>query len=95
MQLDLAVARNEEGDSEAAVELYESALATLEKVKGEDHIDVAQTLVDLAIIHLEHARNDVGRPMLERALVIRETVLGPDHEDVDAIRGVLEDPTFS
>eukprot|EP00793_Prasinoderma_coloniale_P006729 PRCOL_00001559-RA len=95
VQLDLAVARNEEGDSEAAVELYESALATLEKVKGEDHIDVAQTLVDLAIIHLEHARNDVGRPMLERALVIRETVLGPDHEDVDAIRGVLEDPTFS
>ena len=81
-------------EAESAVELYEKALATLERERGPDHIDVAQTLVDLAIIHLEHARNDVGRPMLERALAIRESALGPDHEDVEAIRGVLEDPTF-
>lgn len=94
VQLDLAVARNEAGEAESAVELYEKALATLERERGPDHIDVAQTLVDLAIIHLEHARNDVGRPMLERALAIRESALGPDHEDVEAIRGVLEDPTF-
>ena len=88
--VDLAVLRNEQGESDEAVPHYERALQIFEAEQGPSGPDVAQTLTDLAVIHIEAGRDHIGRPQLERAKDILESDLGPDHEDVLAIRDVLD-----
>jgi len=88
--VDLAVLRNEQGESDEAVPHYERALQIFEAEQGPSGPDVAQTLTDLAVIHIEAGRDHIGRPQLERAKDILESDLGPDHEDVLAIKDVLD-----
>jgi CHAT domain-containing protein/lipopolysaccharide biosynthesis regulator YciM len=57
-------------------------LATLEKVLGGDHPDVATSLNNLAVLYLKLGRYGDAEPLYQRSLVISEKAKGRDHPDV-------------
>ena len=61
---------------------YRQALALMEKVRGQDHLDVARTLSGLAILHWVLGRFADVEALHRRALSIREKQLGHDHKDL-------------
>jgi centrosomal protein CEP104 len=52
----LAILYNQKGDYNAALPLYERALAIYEANYGPNHQEVAHTLTDLAVLHLEQVK---------------------------------------
>jgi tetratricopeptide (TPR) repeat protein len=54
----LAILYNQKGDYNAALPLYERALAIYEANYGPNHQEVAHTLTDLAVLHLEQVTAD-------------------------------------
>ena len=69
------------GDYQAALPLYERALAIWEKVLGPDHPSTATSLNNLAGLLYAQGEYQAALPYFKRALAIREKVLGPDHPD--------------
>ncbi len=68
-----------------AEQLYERALAILEKSLGKDHPDVAQSLNNLAELYRAQGRFDEAEPMYERALAICKKTLGDKHPNTITI----------
>lgn len=61
----LAILFNQKGDYNAALPLYERALAIYEANYGPNHQEVAHTLTDLAVLHLEQVRHTcAGQPSI-------------------------------
>ena len=61
-----------------AVPLLESALATRRKLRGEQHLDVADSLIGLGGVRWHKGEYDAARPLLEEGLMLREGLLGPE-----------------
>ena len=61
-----------------ALPLLESALATRRKLRGEEHLDVAESRIALGNVRGHRGEYDAARPLLEEGLAIRERLLGPD-----------------
>ena len=61
-----------------AVPLLESALATRRRLRGEQHLDVAESLISLGGVRWRKGEYDVARPLLEQGLATRERLLGPN-----------------
>jgi tetratricopeptide (TPR) repeat protein/predicted Ser/Thr protein kinase len=61
-----------------ALPLLESALATRRKLRGEEHLDVAESRIALGNVRWHRGEYDAARPLLEEGLAIRERLLGPD-----------------
>ncbi len=60
-----------------ALRLQESALATRRKLRGENHVDVAESLTALGNVRWHRGEYDAARPLLEEGLRLREGLLGP------------------
>lgn len=58
--------------------LLENALAARRRLVGEDHVDVATSLVSNATFWFHKGEFKKAKPMLERALAIRQQALGPE-----------------
>ncbi|WP_353571407.1 FxSxx-COOH system tetratricopeptide repeat protein [Candidatus Albibeggiatoa sp. nov. BB20] len=65
-----------------ALPLYERSLAIWEKVLGEHHPDVAQSLNNLAELYRNQGKYEQALPLFEHSLAIWEKVLGEHHPDV-------------
>jgi serine/threonine-protein kinase len=61
-----------------ALPLLEAALATRRKLRGEEHLDVAESRIALANVRWHRGEYDAARPLLEQGLSARERVLGPE-----------------
>jgi hypothetical protein len=71
------------GDIPRAERMFREALAAREAALGQEHIDVAYTLVNLAMIS---AREDERIGMMERALRIFDVALGAAHPQTIEVR---------
>ena len=65
------------------------ALATSEKSRGPEHLDVATNCKNLAFLLCLHNKFDEAEPLLRRALAISETAQGPEHPDILSLCGHL------
>ena len=69
------------GDPAEAEQLFQRALATLEKTVP-DHPGVAASLTGLAALAAQRGDRSLAERYYQRALVIQEKAFGPDHIDV-------------
>jgi serine/threonine protein kinase/tetratricopeptide (TPR) repeat protein len=68
--------------------LLEEALVTRQRLLGDDHLEVAESLHGLAdLVWMDGIEQ--ARPLYERALEIREETLGPDHPEVARTLGEM------
>jgi len=61
-----------------ALPLQESALLTRRRLLGEQHLDVASSLIDVGGVLWHRGEYDRARPLLEQGLALRERLLGPE-----------------
>ncbi len=66
-------------DEERASDLYQAAIAILEREGKAEHPDMAYSLLGLGHLKDVAGSPGVAHPMVERALDIRSRSLGPDH----------------
>ncbi|MDM8558396.1 tetratricopeptide repeat protein [Candidatus Parabeggiatoa sp. HSG14] len=85
----LAYYSNEAGEAffyaalyDKAKPLYERSLAIREKIFGNEHPNVAESLNNLAGLHLGQGNYDQAKPLFERSLAIREEIFDNEHPDV-------------
>jgi tetratricopeptide (TPR) repeat protein/predicted Ser/Thr protein kinase len=69
---------NSLGLYDQALPLLESALATRRKLLGEQHLDVAVSLVALGGVRWHKGEFDAARVLFEEALQLRERLVGPE-----------------
>ncbi len=81
-QGDLAEFRHLQGDSEAAEAEQRRVLAKKREHLGNEHGEVALTLVALASQLRDQARHEEALPLVERALEIRRKILRQDHPTI-------------
>ena len=86
---DLGVLRRERGDLAGAIPLLEEALNRRRQLRGNDHNDVAISLVELGRAHSALERLDLAEPLFREALAIRRKVLGNEHREVAVSLGDL------
>jgi eukaryotic-like serine/threonine-protein kinase len=77
------------GDHERALEYFGRALASRERLLGDENLDVAESHYNLAIAMRSAGRIGEARTHHERALVLRERLLGTDHPRVAESRSAL------
>jgi eukaryotic-like serine/threonine-protein kinase len=77
-----AAIRQEQGDQDRAIELFERALAIQETLLDPGHPTLAIALSNLGVARQAKGDDARARVDLERALAIREAALGVDHPDV-------------
>ena len=77
-----AVQLYQQGQYAAAIPLAERALAIREKVLGEEHPHVAQSLNNLAGLYHAQGNDSQAEPNYQRSLAISEKVLGKEHPNV-------------
>ena len=70
-----------QGQYAAAIPLAERALAIREKLLGQEHPDVAESLNNLAVLYREQGNYAQAEPLFQRALAIREKAFGQEHPD--------------
>lgn len=63
-----------------ALPLLETSLAVRKKILGEEHLDVAVSLLDLGGVLWRKGEFEKARTLMEQGLAIREKLLGPDHK---------------
>jgi tetratricopeptide (TPR) repeat protein len=73
-----------QGRYSEAIPLAQRALAILEKARGPDHPDVANSLNNLARLYSAQGRYFDAELFHKRSLAILEKAFGPDHPDVAA-----------
>jgi len=78
----LAAILEARGRDREAWEVLVEVLATLERVLGPDHYDVAGILDRLASIAERRGDRAAGAELLTRLLTIRRRVLGAEHAEV-------------
>jgi serine/threonine protein kinase len=79
---DLGVLRRETGDMSGALTLLEEALHMRRQLRGNDHNEVAISLVELGRAHSAMERIDLAEPLFREALIVRKKVLGDEHREV-------------
>jgi len=78
----LAITLERKGDTAAALDAYQRALATKEKALGASHPDVAIVLNNIGSVQRRLGHFQEALSTLQRALDIRERALGPEHPQV-------------
>eukprot|EP01047_Picozoa_sp_COSAG01_P038832 COSAG01_NODE_3171_length_6469_cov_9.978022_4_plen_817_part_00 len=78
----MAVVRRALGERQAALELYERALAIFEKAYGPNHTSVAATLHNMAVVRNVLGERQAALELYARALAIQEKAYGPNHTSV-------------
>ncbi len=86
---DLGVLRREKGEIAAAIPLFEETLALRRQLWGNDHNEVAISLVELGRAHSSLERLEQAEPLFREALAIRQKVLGPEHREIAVSLGDL------
>ena len=86
---DLGILRKEIGDAAGALPLLEEALEMRRRLRGDDHNEVAVSLVELGRAHVTVERIDLAEPLFREALAIRRRVLGDEHREVAVSLGDL------
>ena len=71
-----------EGKYSTAIPLAESVLTIREKVLGQEHPLVAESLNNLAGLYKKQGNYQKAESLYQRSLAINEKVLGPEHPDV-------------
>jgi tetratricopeptide (TPR) repeat protein len=89
----LALVRRLEGDFEQSESLYQRALATEERHFGQDHPEIATTLLSLAALHRARGNNDKAVEADRRALALIEKSLGESDPLAVEIRARLNQGT--
>ncbi len=79
---DLGVLQREAGDAAGAVPLLQQTLELRRQLRGNDHNEVAISLVELGRAFSLLERLDLAEPLFREALVIRRKVLGDEHREV-------------
>ena len=64
------------------VSLHKAEIAKREEMYGENHVEVALSLVDLAVLYNDQGEAEAAVPLYERALTIFENEQGPNSPDV-------------
>lgn len=79
----------DDGEATKARPIIEHAVAILEKTRGPEHIEIAEsldTLAEVLLCEIDIASDEpdfsVAEPIIRRTLRIREKTLGPEHPDV-------------
>jgi tetratricopeptide (TPR) repeat protein len=85
----LGVLRTESGDPAGAVPLLTEALQLRRQLLGNDHNDVAISLVELGRAYSSLERLDRAEPLFREALATRRKVLGEEHREVAVSLGDL------
>ena len=80
---------NERAEYSQAELLYRQALASREKVLGEEHLDTVVSLNNLAELLREQGKLEEAEPLFRRALAILEEALGPEHPQTITVRNNL------
>jgi serine/threonine protein kinase/tetratricopeptide (TPR) repeat protein len=84
LDTNLGMVENSAGEHARASELFESALASYQRVQGDAHPNVAMSLNNLAGIHYVTGDYAGAQERFERALAVHEQALGPEHPDLAA-----------
>ncbi|MBW8874757.1 MAG: serine/threonine protein kinase [Acidobacteria bacterium] len=79
---ELATARLEKGETDAAAALYGQSLNIRRKLFGNEHLAVATSLNNLANVHWAKSEYDAAGALYRRVLEMRRRQLGEEHEDV-------------
>jgi tetratricopeptide (TPR) repeat protein len=79
-----------QGKYKEAEPLYQQALALRQKLLGDDHPDVAESLNNLAGLYESQGKYKEAEPLYQQALNIFEQRLGVDHPHTIIVRGNLE-----
>ena len=85
----LALAHQEAGNLQTAIDMYEALLADRTRVLGPDHPHTLTTRRDLAVARLKTGNAPRAMDMLEALLPHMEQILGPDHPDTLIARNNL------
>lgn len=72
----------EHAQYEQAERAYQQSLHIGKQVLGEEHTDVASSLVGLAILYTEQGKHEQAEAFYQRALHIRKQVFGLEHPEV-------------
>ncbi|BAY28681.1 peptidase-like protein [Nostoc carneum NIES-2107] len=72
----------QQGKYSEAIPIAERALAIREKILGQEHPDVAESLNNLALLYSSQGNYAKAEPLYHRSLAIWEKVLGKEHPDV-------------
>jgi tetratricopeptide (TPR) repeat protein len=86
----LALLYYSQGKYKEAEPLYQQALALRQKLLGDDHPDVAQSLNNLALLYYSQGKYKEAEPLYQQALNILEQRLGVDHPRTIIVRGNFE-----
>jgi serine/threonine protein kinase/Tfp pilus assembly protein PilF len=78
---DLGVLRRNQGDWRGAAALLDEALAMRRRLFGNEHQDVAVTLVELARVYDDQGSSERAETLHREALAIRRKVLGGEHRE--------------
>ncbi|EAW37505.1 kinesin light chain-like protein [Lyngbya sp. PCC 8106] len=77
-----AVQLYQQGKYNEAIPILKRVLEIIERLLGENHPDVAQSLNNLAILYRDQGRYSEAEPLFQRSLTIYEKALGENHPDV-------------
>jgi CHAT domain-containing protein len=81
-RFDEALDLEDEGKYKEALQLYERALETRERLLGPEHRDVAASIDSVAGVYTRRGEYVQAEPLHKRALAIREKALGKDHPEI-------------
>ncbi len=91
----LAMVMEHQGESDAALKMYEGVLEDQKRELGPRHHDVASTLNNIGVLQRQKGLYEEVRSAYEQALEIRKDVLGLEHRDtaesLDNIGALLMD----
>ena len=73
---------SEKGRYREAILMWEQTLAMRQKLLGNEHLDVAQSLNNLAVLYDNQGRYEEAEPLYKQALQMRQKLLGNEHLDV-------------
>jgi tetratricopeptide (TPR) repeat protein len=86
----LAGLYDSQGKYKEAEPLYQQALALSQKLLGDDHPHVAQSLNNLAGLYYSQGKYKEAEPLYQQALNILEQRLGVDHPNTITVRDNFE-----
>jgi tetratricopeptide (TPR) repeat protein len=79
---DLGILRRETGDVAGSLPMLEEALAMRRQLRGNDHNEVAISLVELGRAHSTLEQLERAESLFREALLVRQKVLGDEHREV-------------
>lgn len=86
-----AISFGEQGKTDKAIEIAKKALSTAEKAFGNEHPNLAMSLLILGKLYSKQGQYVNAEPLYQQALIIQEKSLGPEHPAVARNLNILAD----